>query len=140
MRRPCRQEKGRVRPGRNKKLTAAFRYDLERNGQNKWLAKIAAEFPLELPKEKVPTRPEEARAEYWHDFYWRAWEALRFDRQYGAMGGESPIAFIAYDAYAKRYGLEGEAFERFHAFMTAIDTEWLIHIANKTKEREANKT
>ncbi|MCF6120902.1 MULTISPECIES: hypothetical protein [Mesorhizobium] len=56
------------------------------------------------------------------------------------MGGESPIAFIAYDAYARRYGLEGEAFERFHAFMTAIDTEWLIHVANKTREGEGNET
>jgi hypothetical protein len=138
--RPRRQEEGRIRQGRNKKLAAAFRYDLERNGQNKWLAKIAAEVPLELPPEAVPTRPAEARAEYWHDFYWRAWEALRFDRQYGAMGGESPISFLAYDSYARRYGIEGEAFDRFHAFMTAIDTEWLIHAAEKAKEREANKT
>ncbi|MES0168249.1 hypothetical protein NKJ87_20040 [Mesorhizobium sp. M0027] len=134
--RPRRQEAGRVRQGRNKKLAAAFRYDLERKGQNQWLAKIAAEFPLELPAAKVPTRPDEARAEYWHQFYWQAWEALRFDRQYGAMGGESPIGFLAYDAYARRYGLEGEAFERFLAFMTAIDTEWLIHVAAKAREAE----
>lgn len=140
MRRPRRQEEGRVRQGRLKKLTAAFRYDLERKGQNQWLAKIAAEFPLELPKEKVPTRPDEARAEYWHDFYWQAWEALRFDRQYGAMGGEFPISFIAYDTYARRYGLEGEAFERFHAFMTAIDMEWLHHVAEKAREKEGEKT
>nr|WP_254024981.1 hypothetical protein [Mesorhizobium ventifaucium] len=52
------------------------------------------------------------------------------------MGGESPIAFIAYDAYARRYGLEGEAFDRFHTFMTAIDTEWLIHVAKKEGEAE----
>ncbi|MER9901601.1 hypothetical protein [Mesorhizobium sp. M0130] len=54
------------------------------------------------------------------------------------MGGESPIGFIAYDAYARRYGLEGEAFERFLAFMRAIDDEWLIHVDAKAKA-EAEK-
>ncbi|MER8540243.1 hypothetical protein NKH17_12390 [Mesorhizobium sp. M1334] len=83
----------------------------------------------------MPKRPEEARSERWHEFYRRAWNALQFDRQYGAMGGEMPISFVAYDAYARRYGIEGEAFERFHAFMIAIDTEWLNHVAEKAKEK-----
>lgn len=42
-----------------------------------------------------------------------------------------PIAFSTYDAFARRYGIEGEAFERFRLFMTAIDEEWLDHVAKK---------
>lgn len=49
------------------------------------------------------------------------------------MGGETFISFIALDAYARRYGIEGEAFERFHTFMTAIDDEWLDYVAKKAK-------
>jgi hypothetical protein len=56
------------------------------------------------------------------------------------MGGETPIGFMALDAYARRYGIDGEAFERFHTFMSAIDDEWLSYVAAKSKEREAEKT
>lgn len=109
-------------------------------GHNEWIAKLAAEFPGEIKQEDVPDRPDEAKPETWHEFYWRAWEALRFDRQYGAMGGESPIGFTALDAYARRYGIAGDAFERFHAFMSAIDTEWLIHVTEQAKAKEGNRT
>lgn len=50
------------------------------------------------------------------------------------MGGETPISFMALDAYARRYGIEGEAFERFIIFMTAIDEEWLEYQAKQDKE------
>ncbi|TPM19772.1 hypothetical protein [Mesorhizobium sp. B2-3-6] len=137
MRRPGRQEEGRIRRGRHKKLTAAFRYDLKRKGLDTWLLKLAAQYPNEFPNSQLPSRPVEAKAEAWHSFYWRAWEALRFDRHYGAFGGESPISFVTLDTYARRYGIEGEAFENFHRFMTAIDTEWLLYRAEKDKEEEA---
>lgn len=89
-----------------------------------------------MPAEAVPRRPREAEPEIWHEFYRRAWDALRFDRQYGAMGGETPISFVALDAYARRYGIEGEAFDRFHQFMTAIDGAWLDHVAERAKAAE----
>ncbi len=63
----------------------------------------------------------------------RAWQALRFDRQYFAFGGETPISFMALDGYARRYGIEGEAFERFLAFMTALDDEWQEYRAQTDK-------
>lgn len=84
-----------------------------------------------MPIEKPPAGAEPAA---WHEFYWRAWQVLRFDRQYGAMGGETPISFIALDAYARRYSIEGEAFERFLTFMTAIDDEWQEYRSKLDKE------
>lgn len=135
MRRPCRQEEGRVRKGRSKKLAAAFRYNLERKGRDSWLAKLADEHPLEIKKLDLPARPDEAREESWHDFYWQAWEVLRFDRHYGAMGGQMPISFMALDAYARRYGIIGEPFDRFIVFMSVIDTEWLAHVESKSDKQ-----
>lgn len=135
MRRPRRQAEGRVCKGSGKKLAAAFRYNLERKGRDTWLAKLADEFPLEIKKQDLPARPEEAREEPWHDFYWQAWEALRFDRHYGAMGGQMPISFMALDAYARRYGIAGEAFDRFLVFMGVIDTEWLAHVDSKSENQ-----
>lgn len=70
-----------------------------------------------------------------HDFYLRAWQRLRHDRQYGAMGGETPISFMAMNAYAERYRISGEAFDRFLIFLDAIDTEWLAYVARKAEER-----
>ncbi|RUM97916.1 hypothetical protein EET67_09890 [Pseudaminobacter arsenicus] len=139
MRRPCRQAQRRIRQGCGKKLRRAFRWRLTGEGPNNWLKKLAAENPAEAQFIKVQARPDEAKAELWHDFYWRAFEALRFDRQYGAFGGETAISFLAIDAYARRYCIEGEAFDRFLTFMTAIDAEWLQFVAEEAKKREADK-
>lgn len=138
MRRTRRQAPDRIRGGRGKKLAAAFRYDLKRKGHDEWLAKLARAYPDEFPASGIPTRPPEARTEVWHEFYRRAWNALRHDRQYGAMGGQTPIGFLALDAYARRYGIEGEAFERFHRFVTAIDGEWLSHVAETSRAPEGS--
>lgn len=132
MRQPCRQEAGRIHRGRRKKLTAAFRFDLEWKGHTDWLEELRREHPDEISHEQIPRRPAEAREEAWHDFYWQAWNVLRFDRQY-LDGGETPIPFVAYDTFARRYGIEGEAFDRFHIFMTSLDAEWLRHRAEKAK-------
>jgi hypothetical protein len=67
----------------------------------------------------------------------QAWQTLRYDRQYFAFGGETPISFLALDRYAQRYGIEGEAFDRFLAFMEALDDEWLEYVS---KHRESAKT
>jgi hypothetical protein len=140
VRRRRRQAQSRVRGSRLKKLTAAFRYDLERKGHHEWLAELHREYPDEVPAETLPKRPDEARSERWHDFYRRAWDVLRFDRQYTEGGGETPISFLALDAYARRFGIEGEAFDRFHTFMTAIDADWLTHVAEKARERREAET
>jgi len=43
---------------------------------------------------------------------------------------------MALDGYARRYGIEGEAFERFLAFMTALDDEWLEYRAQTEKSEK----
>src|SRR5690606_24796255 len=77
----------------------------------------------------------EYEPELWHGLYWQAWEALRFDRFYGAFGGEGSISYMAIRAYAQDNGIVGDDFRRFHTFMTIIDMEWLKHAARKAKAR-----
>ncbi|NEV75464.1 hypothetical protein DYI24_00010 [Rhodopseudomonas sp. BR0C11] len=71
----------------------------------------------------------------WCGTVWRAWHALRFDRHYGAFGGQTQISFLAIDRYAARYGISGTEFETFFALICAMDDEYLQHVA-----REAEKT
>lgn len=59
---------------------------------------------------------------------------LRNDRQYGSFGGESPISFMALNAFAERYDLRGAQFETFILFMGLLDAEWLEHV-----QRELDK-
>ncbi|RLP22268.1 hypothetical protein [Mesorhizobium sp. YM1C-6-2] len=68
--------------------------------------------------------------------YWRAWEALRHDRQYGALGGETPISYIAISRFAQDNEIPPADFTLFHRFMTAIDAEWLDHVARETELRK----
>lgn len=56
------------------------------------------------------------------------------------MGGESPISFASLDAYARRYGINDVEFETFMVIMSAMDDEYLQHVARKAKaEREAEE-
>lgn len=135
MRRSRRQAAGRVHGNRSKKLRAAFRWRLSGEGPSRWLEKLATEYPGEIAQDEIPKPPVEATPELWHDFYWRAFEALRYDRQYGAFGGESPIGFVAIDAYARRYGIDGDAFDRFMRLVNAIDDEWLGWKAERAKDK-----
>lgn len=72
--------------------------------------------------------------------YWRAWNALRYDRAQvtltetiaGPNGVplstsrviEQPITFAAIDRYAVRYGIEGGAFTRLFRLVSAMDDEY----------------
>lgn len=49
------------------------------------------------------------------------------------MGGESPIPFLALDAYGRRYGIWGIEFENFVAFVGAMDEEYLEILNEKSK-------
>ncbi|MCW2195033.1 hypothetical protein AB7M45_007806 [Bradyrhizobium elkanii] len=78
---------------------------------------------------------------FWAGTYWRAWHALRFDRQYGAMGGQSPITFLSIDTYARRYDIRGVEFETFLAFVSAMDEEFLEHVQREAdREKEAEES
>lgn len=79
---------------------------------------------------------EEARLEHWMVFYWQAWNALRYDRPFvGQTGIEMPIPYTAVDAYARRNGIDGEAFDKLFRFISEIDFAYLEVIA---EERKAN--
>lgn len=82
--------------------------------------------------------PDEAEPQPWHRLYWDAWEAIRFDRQYGAMGGETPITYSVISRYAQDHDIVGNDFRIFHKLMTAIDAEWLNYQAEKQKGAEQN--
>lgn len=113
---------------------------MEQKGTDLWLQDIADEEPGAAYLAESAVRPAEAEVPEWANIYWRAWHELRFDRQYGAMGGESPISFMSVDVYARRYGIEDVAFETFHALIGAMDDEYLQHVARKAKaEREAEE-
>lgn len=95
---------------------------------------IADEEPGAAYLANSAKRPDDAHIPEWAETYWRAWHALRFDRQYGAFGGESPISFASLNAYADRYGIAGIQFETFLALVGAMDDEYLQHAAKIAKE------
>lgn len=51
-------------------------------------------------------------------------------------GLERPIPFTAIDAYARRYGVEGEAFDLLLRFVSVIDFAYL-DIAHKERQAPA---
>jgi len=97
------------------------------------LTKLRAIEPDAFEAVPAPEAPPEAKGPEWYAYYIRAWQFLRYDRQYGALGGESPISFQAMDVYARRYCIDGLAFDLFRALVSAIDAEWLDHVAENQK-------
>jgi len=79
---------------------------------------------------------EEVPDEDWHALYWRAWEALRYDRVYGAFGGQLPLSYQSISRYARDQGIGGDDLATFHRLMAAIDDEWLTHVAETTKREK----
>ena len=104
-------------------------YDKDRD---EWLEALAAEEPDGWVARDLPAR--DFKHEDWHQFYWDAWHALKYDRPFAGMSGmELPISYIAIDAYARRHGVEGQAFDRLIRFVSAID------FAHLEIQREAMK-
>ncbi|WP_455296506.1 phage tail assembly chaperone [Brucella pituitosa] len=99
------------------------------------MTKLRSTEPDALDAIPAPEMPPEANGPEWYAYYIRAWQFLRHDRQYGAFGGESPISFQAIDIYARRYAIEGIAFDVFRALVSAIDAEWLNHVAELQKQK-----
>lgn len=70
----------------------------------------------------------------WHALYFRAFDALRYDRFYGAFGGQMPISYIALSAYARDHGITGAQFGDFLRTMHLLDKEFLEMEAQRAKE------
>lgn len=96
------------------------------------MARLAEEYPDEID---LPERDDEPVSEPWHALYWRAFDALRFDRQYGALGGETPISYLAISRYAEDQGIGPDDIHLFRTFLAAVDAEWLAHVAEEEKRR-----
>lgn len=84
----------------------------------------------------------EAEFELWHDFYFRAFDALRDDRnvyigQFGYLG-ESGIFYSAISQYCRDHGIAGDHFRRFQTFIHAIDAEHRL-IQSEEREREQSR-
>lgn len=92
-----------------------------------------------MPETELAAMPEDAEPEEWHGLLWRAWEALRYDRPYLAMGGEMPVSFASINAYAQRYGIERQDFDEFLYLFKEIDDEWLAICVEREKERQARE-
>lgn len=102
-----------------------------------WLARLADEDPDAAHLASVAEPPEEAILEPEVLFYREAFLALQHDRQWAGMNGTpSEIPFTAIDTYAKRYGIEGEAFDLFVVLIRAMDRVWLT----ETWKRQSEKT
>jgi hypothetical protein len=89
------------------------------------------------PEDVERTEEEELRPEL--GVYWEAWHALRYDRQYGAMGGEFPITYGTLRGYANDYGIAGRAFDIFEHLVKQMDYVHLEIVSEKYKEDEAKR-
>lgn len=70
----------------------------------------------------------------WHGFYLDAYDALRYDRFYGAMGGQMPITYQAISRFAEDHGIGGEEMTIFRTFMRVIDG---VHLEIAAREAES---
>lgn len=68
--------------------------------------------------------------------FWTAWHVLRFDRHYGAFGGQTPILFTAIDVYATRFGIDGEDFDTLLKMLHAMDAEYMIWLEEERKKKD----
>lgn len=99
---------------------------------DEWLAANGLE-PLDTPD------GESFDVQLWHDLYFHAFDALRYDRFYGAFGGETPITYMALSQFCRDYGIEDEARVRFMTFINAIDAEYLSFIAEEAKRKDEQR-
>lgn len=79
-------------------------------------------------------RPDDAVVPEGFRTIWDGWHILRHDRQYGAMGGETPIPFLAIDAWARRYRIADADFDMARRLILAMDGVHLEIVARRARE------
>lgn len=103
-----------------------------------WLAELAEEYPDEAWLQPVGDGDEQTfEPRVWHDLYFQAFDALRYDRPYGALGGQMPISYLAISTYAHDHGISGNDFGRFRRIFNRIDEAYLAHAAEVQKAKQA---
>ena len=125
----------RICRGRSKKLAAALRYQLERKATDEFLLDILTEEPDAAGIEDRIAEPLELSPD--HLVYLIAFNRLMHDRQYGAFGGAAPISYVAVSAYARDFGIVGDAFDVFLRLIGALDVEYLAHL-ERTKPAKSS--
>lgn len=103
-----------------------MRWRLDWGSRADWLAEAAAERGADLPA-AVLDEPELAPGLGW---YLDAFAELGSCRPM-AMSAIGPIPWTALDAYGRRHGIAGEAFEDFALLIGALDAAWLAHIEER---------
>lgn len=83
---------------------------------------MAGDAAADLPFMQARTEVEAHLA-----FEWTAYHRLNRDRPVGF--GAAPLPWSSIDRYAQRYGIEGDAFERFTKLMQAMDAAFLAKVA-----------
>lgn len=106
---------------------------LERKGTDDWLSRLRAEEPDAAAAFEEPEAFLGVDRQPFHDLYWRAWSEIRFDRQYGAFGGESRLSYMVIRQYAADHHITGESFQLFRAAMRGLDEEWLKFVISRQK-------
>lgn len=90
---------------------------------------------MELADDGESGVPEVEQPEYqwpeWSGYIQHAWQMLRDDRHYGAMGGMGAIYYTAMSQYAHDHQLE---IEPFATFLNAMDEEYVLYCAEQAKE------
>jgi hypothetical protein len=99
-----------------------------------WLDELSQEFPNEEWLKPTDGNEEtDFEPRIWHELYFEAFDALRYDRHYGAFGGQSPIKYTAISAYAHDHGIVGDDFGRFKRFIFALDRAFIRFETSKAK-------
>lgn len=78
--------------------------------------------------------PEEAVLKEEGLLYWRAFMTLKGDRPMGALGGAGRIPWSSINAYALRYGIDGEDFEHLVHMIDAMDDVFLGWLAERQEK------
>lgn len=111
---------------------------MERGATNDFLLELAEEEEDAQPFADAIYRPEDTEWPEWSGSYRRAWNILRDDRFYGAMGGMGRIYYAALATYAKKNDIDGDEFELFIQLVWAMDEEYIL-ICDEKSKIEADK-
>jgi hypothetical protein len=63
--------------------------------------------------------------------YWTAWNILRDDRHFGAMGGGGMIYYSAISRYARDNAITGSDFSVFVTLVREMDSEYLLWLSEQ---------
>jgi hypothetical protein len=120
-------------------VLVVLRWQLEGKDEDEaFLLANAAEDPafaahLEETRGSRDKRPD---LESYLQFYIDAWKTLSDDRHIDGMGGFGSIQYMTIRAYAADNGINGDDFQVFHAFIKALDAEYLSWVS---QQREKNR-